>query len=299
MATVNVGEVQQLFLQEMEEMLQQMEEDMLALESEPTDADRVHALFRSFHTLKGGAGLSGLTDLARYTHQAENLLDGVRAGRVPSSPALISALLEALDCLKLFMNAAGGRGGVDADRVQASLTHLARLAGQGEMAPAVACPAAPPAAVSRTAAPLQTYFIRLRFDPGLFATQADPLVLLQDLAALGPLLVFPHPHAVPPLAQLDPRQLYLWWTLLLKTTASRKRLQTILMFFLDGHDVRIDLIDGGPREIVNQLAIDSRVTEPSGRVWVGQPDKAESGGTHPLDTAPPPVGSPPPPPPPP
>ncbi len=304
MSTINVGEVQQLFLQEMEEILQQMEEDMLSLESDPNDADRVHALFRSFHTLKGGAGLSGFSDLSHYTHKAENLLDGARSGKLAVSPALISALLGALDCLKSFLNEACGRGAVEAAQVQNSLEQFARLADQGGVAPPAARPVAQPlsAAPPPRSAPVSTFFVRLRFNADLLATQSDPLVLLKDLEALGTLLVFPHPHAVPPLDQLDdPRQLYLWWTLLLKTTASQKKVQTILMFFLDGHDVRIELIDGGPKEILNQLAIDSHVTDSSSKVWIGQPEGMEAGVPEGVDprlqaapSPPPPVVTPPP-----
>ncbi|MEO5350084.1 MAG: chemotaxis protein CheA [Magnetococcus sp. YQC-3] len=292
MATINTGEVQQLFLQEMEEMLQQMEEDMLSLEADPGEVDRVHALFRSFHTLKGGAGLAGFTELSHYTHKAENLLDGARSGKMAVTPALVSALLEALDCLRAFMQAAYGRGTVDGARIQGSLEKFARLA--GGVAPVVAVappPVAAPATVAATrpAPQVQTFFIRLRFNADLFAARTDPLVLLKDLDALGTLLIFPHPHAVPPLEQLEPRRLYLWWTLVLKTTASQKRVQAILMFFLDGHDVRIELIDGGPKEILNQLAIDTHVADPSSKAWIGRVGESEAVAA----VAPPPPPAPP------
>ncbi|MBF0161430.1 MAG: chemotaxis protein CheA [Magnetococcales bacterium] len=297
MVAIQAGEVQQLFLQEMEEILQQMEEDMLFLEANPSDMERLHALFRSFHTLKGGAGLSGLTRLSQYTHKAENVLDGARSGKLPLSSALVSALLEALDCLKAFMEEAHGRGRVEEGRVQASLGKFAQLAGAGALpspGPAPAPVAPPPAAVAVPTAPpaipLRTFTVRLRFNADLLTSGTDPLVLIQDLEALGSILVFSHPHAVPPLEQLEPRRLHLWWTVLLKTTAPQKKLQNILMFFLDGHDVRIQQIEGGPDEILDQLAIDSHVTDPSRRRLVGQPEE----GPAPVAAPPAAVASPPP-----
>ncbi|MBF0400181.1 MAG: chemotaxis protein CheA [Magnetococcales bacterium] len=282
MATFDVGEMQQLFLQEMEELLQQMEEDMLCLEADPGDVDRVHALFRSFHTLKGGAGLSGFTALSRYTHKAENVLDGVRSGKLAITPGLMSALLEALDCLKGFL--LGARGGTSPDelRLQSSLERFAQLTGGPVEALSPDKPTPPPAptVVSRQPDALLTYFLRLRFHPDLFAERTDPLVLIKDLEALGTLLIFPHTHAVPPLEQLNPRLLSLWWTVILKTTASQKKLKTILMFFLEGHDLHIELIDGGPQEILDQLAIDSHVTDPSRRRLIGQTNEGEIGPTN-------------------
>ncbi|MEO5340980.1 MAG: chemotaxis protein CheA [Magnetococcus sp. MYC-9] len=293
MAAIHAADVQQFFLQEMEEILRQMEEDMLFLEADPSGMDRVHALFRSFHTLKGGAGLSGLTRLSQYTHQAENLLDAARSGQLAISPSFVSVLLEALDCLNSFMAEARGHGGVDERRIQASLDSFALLAGHGTGSQPVASPTAisPPATVaeqgpiSRHTASLQTYLVRLRFNADLLSSGTDPLVLIQDLDALGTLLVFPHSHGVPPLEQLDPCRLYVWWSLLLKTSASQKKLQNILMFFLDGHDVRIEQIDGGPAEILNQQTIDDHVTDPSRNRLVGQPEELPATTTLPSSVA--------------
>ena len=263
-------EIQQLFLQEMVELLQHIEADTLSLEANPEEMEQVNTLFRYFHTLKGGAGMSGFPALAHYTHQVENLLDCIRTGQQNISTELVSALLEASDCLNGFMSEATGDAPLDAARIQKSLEKLAQLSGQGAQATPILIQE-PVISVQSTPSPpssIQTFLLQLRFNPDILASKADPLAVLQQLDALGTLLVFSHPHAVPPLEQLDTGRLLLWWTIILKTTQAEETIQAILEPFQakDGHDVGLERIAGAPSEIANQLAIDSQVTNPLAKI---------------------------------
>jgi two-component system, chemotaxis family, sensor kinase CheA len=96
-------EMRSIFLEEMAELLQDIESDVLQLESNPGARGLVDRLFRNLHTIKGGAGMAGFDSLSKYTHAVESLLDEVRKGSVPLTSDLISILLESLDCLKGYM----------------------------------------------------------------------------------------------------------------------------------------------------------------------------------------------------
>ena len=254
MSDESLNEMQQLFLQEMGELLEMIEADTLELESNPNQASRVDSLFRSFHTLKGGAGMSGFSELCEYTHTVENLLDQARSGVVSVSSVLVSTLLDSLDCLKGFMGEALGTDELDRERVQNSLKHL----GEFSKLEHVQSLQKPQEEVKE--GPEQTYMIHLCFRKDLFASRADPMVILMDLDALGDMQVFAHSHSVPPLDQLQPSQLYLRWTVLLKASVDQDVIEGILMFFLDGHNVSIQRIKGAPKEIINQEFIDSNVS---------------------------------------
>ncbi len=69
------------FIEESTEYLTAIEDSVLELESNPTDAETINSIFRSFHTIKGIAGCTDLDDIARLAHSTENLLDEVRNGR--------------------------------------------------------------------------------------------------------------------------------------------------------------------------------------------------------------------------
>ena len=64
-----------VFLGEMGELVQDIEGDLLQLEDAPSSRGLVDRLFRSLHTIKGGAGMTGMELLSHYTHAVENMLD--------------------------------------------------------------------------------------------------------------------------------------------------------------------------------------------------------------------------------
>ena len=116
------------FVEESIELLQQMEEAVLELDSRPGDRALVDQLFRGMHTIKGGAAVVMRPDLADYAHRLESLLDQVRGGQVSTGKTLISTLLEAIDCVGLFISGISGGLAVDQTRVDASIQNVSALA---------------------------------------------------------------------------------------------------------------------------------------------------------------------------
>ena len=85
------------FLAEARELIEAATDDLIELDRDPADGARVESVFRSFHTLKGSAGLLDLGPMALALHAAEDLLSEVRAGRLAISAAIVDACLGALD----------------------------------------------------------------------------------------------------------------------------------------------------------------------------------------------------------
>ena len=85
-------EMRSVFLGEMGELVQDIEEDLLQLEDAPGSRGLVDRLFRSLHTIKGGAGMTGMELLSHYTHAVENMLDEVRKGHLAMSSALVLSI---------------------------------------------------------------------------------------------------------------------------------------------------------------------------------------------------------------
>ena len=69
------------FIVEAQEILDRLGEQLVALEHAPDDRDQLNAVFRGFHTLKGGAGFLGITPMVELCHAAEETLGSVRAGQ--------------------------------------------------------------------------------------------------------------------------------------------------------------------------------------------------------------------------
>ena len=90
-------DILQDFLVEAGEILEQLQEQLVDLENNPEDADLLNAIFRGYHTVKGGAGFLSLTELVEICHGAENVFDVMRNGQRTLTPELMDTILQATD----------------------------------------------------------------------------------------------------------------------------------------------------------------------------------------------------------
>lgn len=90
-------DILQDFLVEASEILEQLSEQLVTLERQPDDKDLLNAIFRGFHTVKGGAGFLSLTALVDTCHKAENVFDILRTGQRRVTSELMDVILRALD----------------------------------------------------------------------------------------------------------------------------------------------------------------------------------------------------------
>lgn len=120
-------EILQDFLVEAGEILEQLSEQLVELESRPDDADLLNAIFRGFHTVKGGAGFLQLNELVECCHIAENVFDILRKGERRVDSELMDVVLEALDAVNSMFSEVRERSPITAATPQL-LAALARLA---------------------------------------------------------------------------------------------------------------------------------------------------------------------------
>ena len=101
------SELRQDFLIEAGELIERLGEQLVGLETAPDDSELLNAVFRAFHTVKGGAGFMAIEPMVLLCHHAEDLLNEARNGTVVLGAAHMDALLEALDLLHGMMAALG------------------------------------------------------------------------------------------------------------------------------------------------------------------------------------------------
>ncbi|WP_288377920.1 Hpt domain-containing protein, partial [uncultured Massilia sp.] len=133
------------FVVEAMDLAVNVEEHLLRLERDPDNKETLNAVFRSFHTIKGGAGFMGLPALVAACHLTENLFDALRTGQAPVTPLAIEAALEAsgfvADQLNDLNNGTPPEG---LAQMPAALERILTDAIEGKGAPSA--PAAAPAA---------------------------------------------------------------------------------------------------------------------------------------------------------
>ncbi len=111
------------FIQESKDHLDGIEDDLLAIEEAGSEIDleRVNKVFRAVHSIKGGAGFLGLEKVKELGHSSENVMGKIRSKELIPTPAIISALLDAVDMLSTLINRYESSNEADIS------THLARL----------------------------------------------------------------------------------------------------------------------------------------------------------------------------
>jgi len=133
-------EILQDFLVEAGEILEQLSEQLVELESRPDDADLLNAIFRGFHTVKGGAGFLQLNELVECCHIAENVFDILRKGERRVDAELMDVVLEALDTVNSMFGQVRERSDITpaTPELLAALSRLAEPASADEVAAAPA-----------------------------------------------------------------------------------------------------------------------------------------------------------------
>jgi two-component system chemotaxis sensor kinase CheA len=102
--TIDMSQFFQVFFDETEELLAEMEKLLLAIDVSSPDEEDLNAIFRAAHSIKGGAGTFGLNDLTEVTHVLESLLDKIRKGEMALSAEHVDAFLMAKDVLKMQLD---------------------------------------------------------------------------------------------------------------------------------------------------------------------------------------------------
>ncbi|MBW1713384.1 MAG: chemotaxis protein CheA [Deltaproteobacteria bacterium] len=91
------------FIGESLDLLQEIEVAILAVEKDPQDIEAINAIFRPFHTIKGVSGFLNLSDINKFAHNIENLLDEARSGQFLLEGPLVDVVLDAVDLLRVMI----------------------------------------------------------------------------------------------------------------------------------------------------------------------------------------------------
>jgi two-component system chemotaxis sensor kinase CheA len=248
--------VRSVLLDEARELLVDMEQNLLAIETAGVDTERVNAIFRAAHTLKGSSGMFNLNLVVDFTHLMENLLVRARNDELTIDAPLVSLLLSCGDYLsRLFDQVAAGLDEEDPDPAERARLSAELNCYLGDESPAGA--AAQVAAAGSGA--MQRWRISLRPEPQVLAYGLDPLSFVQYLADKGELLSLQlHDENLPALAELDPESCYLGFDLELRSDVGREALEQALEFIAQDCSIDIECLD--PPAAAQQLPVE-RVAE--------------------------------------
>ena len=153
--TIDMSQFYQVFFDEADELLAEMEKLLLALDVSAPDSEDLNAIFRAAHSIKGGAATFAFNDITEVTHMLESLLDRIRKGEMALTPDHVEAFLVSKDVLTMQMDGHHHGSSVDQDAVGSVCLRLKALSqGIAEAPVAVANPVPAAASASASAAPV-------------------------------------------------------------------------------------------------------------------------------------------------
>ncbi len=152
-------DILQDFLVEAGEILELLQEQLVELENNPDDANLLNAIFRGFHTVKGGAGFLSLTELVDACHGAENVFDILRTGKRRVTPELMDVILQTLDAINAMFVEVKARQPLTAANPELldALHYYSEPAGAEESAPVVSVSVAPEPEPEPEPAPVESH----------------------------------------------------------------------------------------------------------------------------------------------
>ena len=272
----DLSRFKQTYFDESAELLAVAEAGLLNLTPGAFDTDEVNAIFRAVHSIKGGGGAFGFTDLVAFAHEFETVMDGVRNATIPVTTELVDTLIRANDVLGQMLAYAREGTPAPAGTTDAVVARLRRfLNGEAHaQAPAAAAPepapggpavsypddeddeaglfgdamaalAAARAAEAPEAPPVPEGKVRwtIVFRPKaeLLMSGNEPTFMLRALKRLGEAEIVCHQDRLPTLETLEAELLHLSWTVTLVADpeVDRAKIEDVFEFVADECDIRI------------------------------------------------------------
>jgi two-component system chemotaxis sensor kinase CheA len=243
----------QIFLQEAQDLLEQLEQTLLDLEHKPADTDLIDTAFRALHTIKGSGAMFGFDAVAAFTHHVENAFDLMRKGKLTPTKELVAVALRAKDQMRLLIDHPTSASTSDAEAILGDLLRLTKASADAFSAPIESQEA--------EAAEAETRSWRVRFSLPMdaMATGTNPLLLLDELRGLGSATVIPLVDAVPTLEEIDPEFCYLHWELMIRTDQPRSAIEDIFLFVIDDMELEIELLaDTVGVPLITEVSVSAR-----------------------------------------
>lgn len=222
----------QKYLEEAQDLLQELEQALLVLERHPSDRESAEKVFRVMHTLKGSSSMFGYPKVSEITHFLESSFNDIRVGEAPLNKDLASLTFRSLDHIKQLLKDQHLKGEATRQEHDFLVQQLTSVHEQGSQTEILQ----DNTLVVGTCA---TYLIYFKPQKEALRFGANPLYILDDLAQLGHLISFVSGAELPVLSELDPQAFYLKWGCLLATEASLQEIQDVFLFVEDLSEFKI------------------------------------------------------------
>ncbi|MDO6526846.1 chemotaxis protein CheA [Motilimonas sp. 1_MG-2023] len=236
-----LDDTKKIFIQESEELLEQMENALLEMEQVPNDAEHLNSVFRAIHTIKGAAGIFGFDAIVAFTHPVESVMDNVRNGLRSVDPDLIALLLKCKDHTANLVEFISGEQEDISETLQEAGKKLLNELTPEQPSELTVTNTNEKIEVSDKRSPSEDHWvISLDFKPDALRNGLDPLSFINYLKRMGEIIeIITFTHDFPCWEDMDPESCYLSFRIALSSSANKEEIKSVFEFALDDCELRI------------------------------------------------------------
>lgn len=244
----DMQQFKETYITECRELLEDMEEKLLALDEQNPDIDDLNAIFRCAHSIKGGSGAFGFDRITKFTHILEELLDAMREGEMNASRDVIDALLASVDIVSDLVSAA--QQGVDAaagieDTVSRQLSDVMKSEGMD-----VGGGSENSKEEEQGADEISVLDIKFVPYKNVFLSGNEPVLIIKELISLGEVDCLIDIENVPTIDKLDHESCYVSWSISLETDSRLSEIDEVFEFVEGDCDLQIIQVAAFAKEII-------------------------------------------------
>ncbi|MEW5814621.1 MAG: chemotaxis protein CheA [Spirochaetota bacterium] len=235
------------YKEEATEILNEMENMLIELETAPEDNDLINNVFRALHTIKGSGSMFGFDKIAAFAHEIETLFDMVRSRKTKINRHIIDLTLSARDYIRLLLDNADDEsfepqeGKYLVDSIRACTCPPEPTTGGKEKSAGAGSAVVQPAVDNIN----KTYRIQFKPNGEIFLRGVNVSLVLEELKGLGNCIIFAHTDNLPVLEEMNPELCYTNWTIILTTGRGLDAIKDVFIFIEDYSEIKIEIIDEG------------------------------------------------------
>ncbi|GAB1484082.1 hypothetical protein MASR2M78_28990 [Treponema sp.] len=249
-----IDKFKEAFREEAVELLANLEATLLELEENPLDIETISSVFRTMHTIKGSSAMFGFDAISHFTHEVESIMDLLREGSFIADRRFIDLTLQTRDLISSMLSS--GNKDFSAEVAQlvkefkdhsdkkiaehkAGLNETVELPAQQNSLETEKQAEIKQKEGAQTSA-MDTYRIHFKPASDVFLNGTRPLLLLDELSALGEMRCKPLLDSLPALADLEVEKCYIGWDILLRTDKGLDAVRDVFIFVEGSSELSIE-----------------------------------------------------------
>lgn len=271
--SIDLSQFHQVFYEESYEGLDAMEQGLLDMDMVSPDPEVINTIFRAAHSMKGGAGTFGFTQVADFTHVLETLLDQIRSGQRAMSQDIQNLLLKSVDCIRQLLQDLQAGNEADTEETTSLKNQFEAILNGETASPTDGQPPSTSESPAPTADDGHGWHIRFTPELTILQTGNEPSRMFRQLADLcdNNMQVTLDDSRVPEFTSLDPEMCYLSWEITIQTAIEKADIDEVFEWVIDDAEIIITPLSKAPD---TQSAEEQVAVETTANGQVSQPDQS-------------------------